>query len=211
MNALRVAALVAAFLISVGGAAAQAFADACRRRCGRLILCATTPGVVMVPSTPGVLWKMATPRRYMNADYARAISGDIYGGDFRKNPALATELFRHVKYKSRLGYYLQLLAASGWTSIHRLPGLRQDAVVHALVVGGASGDAGERAARHHDQLAARRRTGRRPSAAPTRSRGNWPAGACRPWVRPSRCRENRTSSPPSGCAVVTTRPYPTVA
>jgi len=117
--------------VSWGGAAAQEFAHTCRKRCRRLILCATAPGVVMVPASPSVLWKMATPKRYMNADYSRSISGDIYGGDFRKNPALAAELFRHVKYKSKLGYYLQLLAASGWTSIHWLPGLRQPTLLMA--------------------------------------------------------------------------------
>ena len=117
--------------VSWGGAAAQAFACTCSQRCRRLILCATAPGVVMIPASPGVLWKMATPKRYMNADYARNISGEIYGGDFRRNPALAAEMFRHVKYKSRLGYYLQLLAASGWTSIHWLPTLPQPTLLMA--------------------------------------------------------------------------------
>lgn len=117
--------------VSWGGAAAQEFAYTCRNRCRRLILCATAAGVVMVPANPGVLWKMATPKRYMDAEYSRSISGDIYGGDFRTNPALATELFRHVKYKSKLGYYLQLLAASGWTSVHWLPGLRQPTLLMA--------------------------------------------------------------------------------
>jgi poly(3-hydroxyalkanoate) depolymerase len=117
--------------VSWGGAAAQEFAYTCRKRCRRLILCATAPGAVMVPASPSVLWKMATPKRYTNAEYSRNISGDIYGGDFRKDPALATELFRHVKYKSRLGYYLQLLAASGWTSVHWLAGLRQPTLLMA--------------------------------------------------------------------------------
>jgi poly(3-hydroxyalkanoate) depolymerase len=117
--------------VSWGGAGAQEFAHSCRQRCRRLILCATAPGVVMVPASPTVLWKLATPKRYMNAEYSRSISGDIYGGDFRKNPALATELFRHVKWQSKMGYYLQLAAVAGWTSIHWLPGLRQPTLLMA--------------------------------------------------------------------------------
>src|SRR5256712_12342781 len=67
----------------------------------------------------------------MSADYARRVAGDIYGGDFRKNPGLAAEVFRHVRWQSRLGYYLQLAAAAGWTSIHWLHSLRQPTLVMA--------------------------------------------------------------------------------
>ena len=34
----------------------------------------------MIPARLSVLWKMATPRRYMSKSYPRSISGDIYGG-----------------------------------------------------------------------------------------------------------------------------------
>src|SRR2546422_10980374 len=67
----------------------------------------------------------------MSADYARRVAGDIYGGDFRKNPGLAAEVFRHVRWQSRLGYYLQLAAAAGWASIHWLHSLRQPTLVMA--------------------------------------------------------------------------------
>ena len=70
--------------VSWGGAAAQQFARTFASRCRRLILCATAPGIVMVPARPPVLLKMATPRRYISSDYSRSISGDIYGGDFRQ-------------------------------------------------------------------------------------------------------------------------------
>jgi len=100
-------------------------------RCRRLVLCATATGSLMVPAHPGVLLRMATPARFMSADYARRVAGDIYGGDFRKNPGLAAEVFRHVRWQSRLGYYLQLAAAAGWTSIHWLHSLRQPTLVMA--------------------------------------------------------------------------------
>jgi poly(3-hydroxyalkanoate) depolymerase len=117
--------------VSWGGAAAQQFARSFGPRCRRLILCATAPGVVMLPARPSVLLKMATPRRYMSSDYARSESGEIYGGDFRSHPELAAEFFKHVRWQSRLGYYLQLGAAWGWTSIHWLHRLRQPTLIMA--------------------------------------------------------------------------------
>jgi poly(3-hydroxyalkanoate) depolymerase len=117
--------------VSWGGAAAQQFAHSHAARCRRLILCATSAGVVMVPARPSVLWKMATPRRYMNRDYARAVAGAIYGGDFRRDPELAAQVFRHVRWQSPWGYYLQLGAVWGWTSIHWLRRLRQPTLIMA--------------------------------------------------------------------------------
>jgi len=78
----------------------------------------------MLPARPSVLWKMATPRRYVSRRYARTIVGDIYGGDFRSDPDTAADHFRHIKWQSSLGYYLQIAAASGWTSIHWLHRIR---------------------------------------------------------------------------------------
>jgi poly(3-hydroxyalkanoate) depolymerase len=117
--------------VSWGGAAAQQFARSEPERCRRLVLCATATGSLMVPARPGVLLKMATPARFMSADYVQRIAGDIYGGDFRRNPALAADVFRHVRWQSRLGYYLQLAAAAGWTSIHWLHCLKQPTLVMA--------------------------------------------------------------------------------
>jgi len=117
--------------VSWGGAAAQQFARSFASRCRRLILCATAPGVVMLPARPAVLLKMVTPRRYLSKDYARAVSGDIYGGDFRNDPALVDAFFKHVRWQSRLGYYLQIGAVWGWTSIHWLHRLRQPTLIMA--------------------------------------------------------------------------------
>ena len=117
--------------VSWGGAAAQQFVRTAPQRCRRLILCATGMGVFMVPGRPSVLWKMATPRRYINKRYSRAVAGDIYGGDFRRNPDAAAEHFKHVKWQSSLGYYLQLAAAMGWTSVHWLHRIHQPTLVMA--------------------------------------------------------------------------------
>lgn len=119
--------------VSWGGAAAQQFVRTAPQRGRRLILCATAAGVFMVPGRPSVLWKMATPRRYISKRYARSVVGDIYGGDFRRDPDVAAEHFKHVKWQSSLGYYLQLAAAAGWTSIHWLHRIRQPTLIMAGV------------------------------------------------------------------------------
>jgi poly(3-hydroxyalkanoate) depolymerase len=117
--------------ISWGGAAAQQFARSERPRCRRLILCATAPGLVMVPARPRVLLKLMTPQRFVSREYAQRVAGDIYGGDFRKNADLAVQSFRHIRWQSRLGYYLQLAAVTGWTSIHWLHQIEQPTLLMA--------------------------------------------------------------------------------
>jgi poly(3-hydroxyalkanoate) depolymerase len=117
--------------VSWGGAVAQQFARSHSERCRRLILCATSTGTIMVPSNPLIALKLATPLRFTNKGYARQVAGDIYGGDFRRSPDLALETFRHVKWQSRLGYYMQLAAAAGWTSVHWLHRLQQPTLVMA--------------------------------------------------------------------------------
>jgi len=117
--------------VSWGGAVAQQFARSHSEHCRRLILCATATGMVMVPSNPLVALQLATPLRFTSKTYARRIAGQIYGGDFRRNPDLASQTLEHVKWQSRLGYYLQLAAAAGWTSVHWLHRLRQPTLVMA--------------------------------------------------------------------------------
>jgi poly(3-hydroxyalkanoate) depolymerase len=117
--------------VSWGGAAAQQLAYSYPERCRRLILCATSTGMVMVPSNPLVALKLATPLRFTSRSYARRVAGDIYGGDCRSNSDLALQLFKHVRWQSRRGYYLQLTAATGWTSVHWLHRLQQEALVMA--------------------------------------------------------------------------------
>ena len=119
--------------VSWGGTVAQQFAFQCPRRCRRLILAATSPGHLMIPAAPSVLLKMATPRRYREPGYMRTVAGDIYGGVFRDSPERAREILRHVRWSSDYGYYLQLLAAFGWTSLPWLILLPQPTLV---MVGG---------------------------------------------------------------------------
>jgi len=117
--------------VSWGGALAQQFAFGQAQRCRRLILAATSPGHLMVPGRLTVLLKMATPRRYKDPDYMRRVAGDIYGGALRGAPERVREHLRHVRWSSDYGYYLQLFAGFGWTSLPWLPFLSQPTLVMA--------------------------------------------------------------------------------
>jgi poly(3-hydroxyalkanoate) depolymerase len=111
--------------LSWGGALAQQFAFQQGKRCRRLVLAATSPGHLMVPAKLTVLLKMATPRRYKDSKYMERIAGDIYGGALRGSPELVHSYLRHVRWSSDYGYYLQLLAGCGWTSLPWLRWLAQ--------------------------------------------------------------------------------------
>jgi poly(3-hydroxyalkanoate) depolymerase len=117
--------------VSWGGALAQQFAFQNGHRCRRLVLAATSPGALMVPGKLSVLLKMATPRRYKGPEYLRQIAGELYGGALRNSPELVRQHLRHVSWSSDYGYYLQLIAGVGWTSVPWLGLLRQPTLVMA--------------------------------------------------------------------------------
>jgi len=117
--------------LSWGGALAQQFAFQQGKRCRRLVLAATSPGHLMVPAKLTVLLKMATPRRYKDSKYMEHIAGDIYGGALRGSPELVHSYLRHVHWSSDYGYYLQLMAGCGWTSLPWLRLLVQPTLVMA--------------------------------------------------------------------------------
>jgi poly(3-hydroxyalkanoate) depolymerase len=115
--------------VSWGGALAQQFAHLYPRRCRRLILAATSPGVIMVPARLSVLSKLIGPRRYTDPAYLREIGAEIYGGAYRRDAALLDAHSRHIQAPRGRGYLYQLLAASGWTSLPWLGSLRQTTLV----------------------------------------------------------------------------------
>ncbi len=117
--------------VSWGGAIAQQFAFQQSKRCRRLVLAATSPGHLMVPGKPSVLLKMVTPRRYRDADYFKAIAGDIYGGSMRNAPDRVGRHLHHIRWSSDYGYYLQLAAGFGWSSLPWLRLLSQPTLVMA--------------------------------------------------------------------------------
>ena len=117
---------------SWGGGLAQQFAVQHRNRCRRLVLAATGMGSLMVPAHPRVLSRMLTPRRHQDPGYARDIAGEIYGGTMREHPEEAARaLHAHSRLGPRRGYYYQLLAGAGWSSLPLLPLIRQSTLVIA--------------------------------------------------------------------------------
>lgn len=117
--------------VSWGGALAQQFAHDYPERCKKLVLAATAAGAVMVPGKPKVLWMMASPRRYVQPSHVIRIAPMIYGGGFRRDPDLAMHHAAKVRSGGKLGYYWQLFAGLGWTSIHWLHKIQQPTLVLA--------------------------------------------------------------------------------
>jgi poly(3-hydroxyalkanoate) depolymerase len=118
--------------ISWGGGLAQQFALARPGRVRRLVLVATGTGTVMVPATPRVLRHMLTPRRHRDPGYATRIAGEIYGGSMRRDPARAGALLPAAAQAGpSRGYYYQLLAGLGWSSLPLLPWLHHPTLLLA--------------------------------------------------------------------------------
>ena len=118
--------------ISWGGGLAQQFALSRPDRVRRLVLVATGPGALMVPPHPRVLLRMLTPRRHRDAGYAARIAGELYGGTARTNPVVARDLLHATtRLGTARGYYFQLIASAGWTSLPWLPRLRQPTLILA--------------------------------------------------------------------------------
>jgi poly(3-hydroxyalkanoate) depolymerase len=117
--------------VSWGGSVAQQFAHQYPGMCRKLVLAATSPGAVMVPGRPRVLWKMATPRRYLDRDYLRRAAPEIYGGAIRSDPDLLDKHAAAMSGASSRGYLYQLLAVAGWTSLPWLASLKQPTLIMA--------------------------------------------------------------------------------
>ena len=118
--------------ISWGGGLAQQFTLHAPARVRRLVLVATGTGALMIPGHPRVLRHMLTPRRHRDPGYAASIAGEIYGGSLRGDPSRVSEVLHTESSPGPgKGYYYQLLAAVGWTSLPMLPLLRPPTLILA--------------------------------------------------------------------------------
>ncbi|WP_235973720.1 alpha/beta fold hydrolase [Parasphingopyxis marina] len=111
--------------VSWGGAMAQHFALQHSGRVNRLILAATTPGMIMVPGKPEALAKMADPRRYIDPAFMQKHFKTLYGGSQEGSDGHVTR----IKPPSKTGYFYQLFAMLGWTSAPFLPFLRKPTLI----------------------------------------------------------------------------------
>lgn len=117
--------------VSWGGALAQQFAFQYRSRVKRLILCATTAGVTMVPGKPSSLSRMVDTRRYTDPDFMRENFARLYGdlADSSAENHIDSLLPPDPK-----GYIYQLLAFAGWSS---LPFIRLLKMPSLIIMGDA--------------------------------------------------------------------------
>ena len=113
--------------VSWGGAMAQQFAFQYGSRVHRLILCATSAGSFMVPGNPKALMKLVHPRRYLDPDYLMKHFEMLYGDEAAEAPDHSSRL----RAPTMRGYFYQLLAGIGWTSVPFLPFLKQPTLVLA--------------------------------------------------------------------------------
>jgi len=119
--------------ISWGGTLAQELARRHGERVRKLVLVATSSGLVSLPGRPSALWVLATPRRYYSPSYFERVAPVLYGGAVRDNPRLLREQghLRFIRPPSVRGYLWQIAAVAGWTSILWLHRLRMPALVMA--------------------------------------------------------------------------------
>jgi len=103
--------------VSWGGAMAQHFTLQHPRRVRRLILVATTAGMIMVPGNIRALSKMADPRRYIDPSYMKKHFATLYGGSTDGSDGHVGR----ITPPSKIGYLYQLIAMLGWTSAPFLP------------------------------------------------------------------------------------------
>jgi poly(3-hydroxyalkanoate) depolymerase len=111
--------------VSWGGAMAQQFTLQNGERVNRLILAATTAGMLMIPGNPKALMKMADPRRYIDPDFMRKHFNTLYGGSGDGSEGH----IGRIKPPTKTGYFYQLLAMMGWTSAPFLPFMKQDTLI----------------------------------------------------------------------------------
>lgn len=118
--------------VSFGGALAQELA---RRtpRVRRLVLAATTYGLGALPGLPPALAAIAVPRHLYPPTVRRMLAPGVYGGQARSDPDLPAQMGMpgRVQLRSLRGWWSQLYAMAGWTSLPWLRRLQQPTLVLA--------------------------------------------------------------------------------
>jgi poly(3-hydroxyoctanoate) depolymerase len=117
--------------VSLGGAVAQQLAFQAPERVGRLVLAATACGIGGVPGNPFALAMLLTPYRYYSKRYLRLIAPYLYGGTSRPGLIEQQATARAQRPPSIVGYYLQMTAMAGWSSLPFLARIRQPTLVIA--------------------------------------------------------------------------------
>ena len=115
--------------VSWGGAMAQQYAFQYRNSVGKLILCATTAGMTMVPGKLSAISKMADARRYSDPAYMKQNFETLYGDENAGGGS--TNHIRNLRPPTPMGYVYQLLAFLGWSSLPFARFLRMPTLIMA--------------------------------------------------------------------------------
>ncbi len=112
--------------MSWGGLMAQHFALQHARHVRRVVLAATSPGMLMIPGDPKMLAQMADPYSAINEMLLREYLTAMDNADESKR---ARNSIGNITPPSSTGYFYQLMALAGWTSLPALPFLDKPVLV----------------------------------------------------------------------------------
>jgi len=118
--------------VSFGGAIAQQLAFQEPERVRKLILAATACGIGGVPGNPLTMAILLTPFRYYSRTYLELVAPYLYGrGGGDDGLSQQQRLARLHRPPNMLGYYFQMAAMAGWTSLPFLRRISQPTLVMA--------------------------------------------------------------------------------
>ncbi|WP_370179859.1 alpha/beta fold hydrolase [Alteriqipengyuania sp.] len=112
--------------MSWGGTMAQHFALQHSGHVRRVVLAATSPGMLMIPGDPKMLAQMADPYSAINEMLLREYLTAMDNADESKR---ARNSIGNITPPSSTGYFYQLMAIAGWTSLPALPFLDKPVLV----------------------------------------------------------------------------------
>ena len=118
--------------MSWGGALAQQMAVQNYGPVRSVVLVATSAASVIAPAQQSLLAKLFTQQRQRDQTYAEQVAGEVFGGSMRTAPERGTWLLRNGnRMGPKGGYFYQLFATAGWSSMTFLPMVRQPTLVLA--------------------------------------------------------------------------------
>jgi poly(3-hydroxyalkanoate) depolymerase len=118
--------------VSFGGAVAQQLAFQEPERVRKLVLAATACGIGGVPGNPLTMAILLTPLRYYSRRYLEMVAPYLYGRGADDEGLIQQQaLARLHRPPNMLGYYLQMAAMAGWTSLPFLRRISQPTLVMA--------------------------------------------------------------------------------
>ncbi|RLA05230.1 MAG: poly(3-hydroxyalkanoate) depolymerase [Gammaproteobacteria bacterium] len=117
--------------VSWGGVLAQQFAKNYPDRCRNLILASTSTGAISFPPSPTLWIKMMTPKFYRQTAYMVGVGADLCGSLFRSDKKKAQQAENNKSEITLRGFYYQLMACNGWTSVHWLHTLKHPTLILA--------------------------------------------------------------------------------